>query len=137
MAVQFDMSEFEEDKTDTTERSLEQCIQIAKATVVLEKIEYTPFTCENGHDVGIINPAENAKFAPLINNKCQNCSKVVKTQGYSNFIKCPKSCKDVWCINCLGCPQGHVLKFARQKLPGSMSIRSFRKCKKCTIDLTW
>ena len=99
----------------TTRKSMmSHSLVFARKTNEHSKIELTQHTCKNGHNLKITSLEFEDRFTKIINTlKCNNCQKLIVENGQDCLIACVKKCKTAFCMDCLGCPSGHILHYAR------------------------
>ena len=117
--------------------SVRESLVIARECSYNDHIEFSETTCYNGHGVCVTSLQTDGRFVNKNLAKCINCQRKISTTGSNNFIACDKKCKQIYCMDCLGCPSGHILCFARNKKSTNSSTLSRRKCHRCTKDLTF
>lgn len=119
--------------------SVRESLAIARECAFTDKIEFTDTTCQNGHQVEATDLQTDVRFANRNLAKCINCQrKIVDTKKKDAFVACAKKCKQIYCMDCMGCEKNHILCFARNKrnVNTNASIVAFRKCHRCKKDLT-
>ena len=115
--------------------SFRRILPIARKTIVLQKIEFAEHTCENAHQLHVVAFSRDMRH---INSLCNICGKKVTHCEQNRFIACQQdNCDDVFCMDCIGCPGGHVLYWAKQRTAvANREGRAPRRCARCGKVIT-